>query len=103
MESSRKRTNRNILYAWGFGEHGALGHFVHRRKLTRNSNYFRSYNRPLKLQFSELRTVKDVAAGFGFSLISVRAKKTPKVYGTGLNTDSQLGTTAVGYAAGNSS
>ena len=36
-------------------------------------------------------TCYDIACGFGFTLFAVKEKNKYSVYGTGINTDSQLG------------
>lgn len=73
------------IYVWGFAEHGALGEpSVLKKK--------RSYlSKPKRLAFAELYKVKDIACGYGFTVYAVRSSGKNIVYGTGINTDSQLG------------
>ncbi|KAL0268568.1 UNVERIFIED_CONTAM: hypothetical protein PYX00_010455 [Menopon gallinae] len=93
VEYAKKKPKENILYVWGLGEHGALGHYHQKRALMKGKSdiRFRTYNRPLRLHFGEHHSVVHVAAGYGFSLFSIKNSGPSKVYGTGLNTDSQLG------------
>ncbi|KAK6630329.1 hypothetical protein RUM44_004996 [Polyplax serrata] len=81
------------LYGWGLGEYGAIGHHgeVMKNMSGPDDPRLRLVIRPKRLNFGELNTVTDIAAGYGFSAFSVKKKNQCKVYGTGLNTDSQIG------------
>ena len=52
---------------------------------------FWNFKRPLRLTFGEENCVTHIAAGFGFSAFAVKANDGNKVFGTGINTDSQIG------------
>lgn len=52
---------------------------------------FRTFNRPLRLRFGEQHVVQHVAAGFGFTAFAINSNNHNKVFGTGINTDSQIG------------
>uniref|UniRef100_A0A1E1XBA0 Putative e3 ubiquitin-protein ligase herc3 n=1 Tax=Amblyomma aureolatum TaxID=187763 RepID=A0A1E1XBA0_9ACAR len=90
---SEKTKRRKRVYAWGSSLTGALGH----DKLVRPRLGHAprpSHNKPYRLPFSEFYLVDDVACGYGFTLFSAqedRVKNPNKVYGTGINTDFQLG------------
>ncbi|XP_067008826.2 RCC1-like G exchanging factor-like protein [Anabrus simplex] len=71
------------VYSWGLAEHGALGN----REKSRN----RFVQRPSRLQFAEKHKVVDVACGYGFTAFAVNNKEKYKVFGCGINTDSQIG------------
>lgn len=74
-------------------EHGALGHYLQKKKKMKGrlDPRFKKFKKPLRLTFGEQHKVKDIAAGFGFSAFSVKSNGQNKVFGTGLNTDSQIG------------
>ncbi|XP_034943327.1 RCC1-like G exchanging factor-like protein [Chelonus insularis] len=75
------------LYSWGLANHGALG------TIGRTTKY-EDYNfitKPRRLYFGEHHHVRDIACGYGFTLVGVHSKDTDIVYGCGINTDSQLG------------
>lgn len=46
---------------------------------------------PTRLPFAERYSVKAAAAGFGFSAFAVDTEEGQRVFGTGLNRDSQIG------------
>ncbi|XP_063235574.1 RCC1-like G exchanging factor-like protein [Bacillus rossius redtenbacheri] len=75
------------VYAWGLCEHGALGNQRQRGK----KKYLRYYQRPQRLYFGEQYRVNDVTCGYGFTVFSVKSSDRHKVFGTGLNADSQIG------------
>ncbi|GLV43021.1 uncharacterized protein CBL_13618 [Carabus blaptoides fortunei] len=74
------------LYVWGFADTGALGVGV---KETNKRNQV--IKTPCRLSFAEKYTVTDVACGFGFTIIAVKSNEKYKLYGSGVNTDSQIG------------
>lgn len=88
-----KSPHENIIYVWGLGETGALGHYLQKKKKMKNKadSRFRTFRRPLRLMFGEQHNVHHVAAGFGFTAFAVNSNNHNKVYGTGINTDSQIG------------
>lgn len=74
------------LYAFGLSEHGALG--LHKEQNKKVKKYVL---KPVRNSFAEEKKVTNVAAGYGFTAISVSSKDTSKVYGCGINTDFQIG------------
>lgn len=84
---------RKRVYLWGSCLTGALGHDkLVRPKLGHAPRA--AHNKPYRLPFSELYKVNDVACGYGFTLFSAEEDKVKNphiVYGTGINTDFQLG------------
>jgi len=85
-------TTHNKLYVWGMQETGALGLAaslkVHKHGLTTMKKY------PKRMPFGERFEVIDAAAGYGFSVFAVEPTEEHgnySLYGTGLNTDSQIG------------
>jgi len=47
--------------------------------------------KPKRISFAEHHKVIDIACGYGFTTYAVHASDKNVVYGTGINTDSQLG------------
>lgn len=88
-----KSSHKTNAYGWGLGDHGALGHYIQKKKKMRNRNdsRFKTFRRPFRLMFGEQHNIVDMAAGFGFSAFSIKSNNQNKVFGTGLNTDSQIG------------
>lgn len=74
------------MYVWGLIEHGALGDPKALKK--DRISYF---SRPRRLSFAERHKVTDIACGYGFTAYAVHSSDKNIVYGTGINTDSQLG------------
>lgn len=91
--TGEKTKRRKRVYAWGSCLTGALGHDkLVRPKLGHAPRS--GHHKPYKLPFSEFYTVNDVACGYGFTLLSAhedKIKNPAKVYGTGINTDFQIG------------
>lgn len=78
------------IYAWGLAETGALG--VHKNLKKHKSMECLFVQHPTRIQFAELFDVTSIACGYGFSLYTVKQdKKGVSLFGTGINTDSQLG------------
>ncbi|RWS05860.1 Williams-Beuren syndrome chromosomal region 16 protein-like protein [Dinothrombium tinctorium] len=80
------------VYTWGSAETGALGI----ANLVKPSDRFKKPRpavwRPLRLTFFNLMKVYDVGCGYGFSVFAAVASDTTKrLFGTGINTDSQIG------------
>ncbi|PIK40603.1 putative Williams-Beuren syndrome chromosomal region 16 protein-like [Apostichopus japonicus] len=86
-----KTTSRHSnVHVCGFSYTGALGipHFV----VTKGTKYRRKKQyvpNPYKLPMP--KKITSVACGYGFTLLSSNSLESPKVWGTGINTDSQLG------------
>jgi len=83
----------NSVHVWGKAEHGGLGIYLQKKEKMRGrkDQRFSKFNRPLRLTFAEQRHVTRVAAGCGFTLLVVKSQDGDTVFGTGINTDSQLG------------
>ncbi|KAJ8898248.1 hypothetical protein PR048_003608 [Dryococelus australis] len=75
------------VYAWGLAEHGALGNQLKHK----NYKTLRYYQCPKRLHFGEQYKVNDVICGYGFTVFTVKSSDKYKVFGTGLNSDSQIG------------
>jgi alpha-tubulin suppressor-like RCC1 family protein len=74
------------VYAWGHSTHGALGE----NKIVKKGHL--SYvTKPKRISFAEQHKVIDIACGYGFTTYAVHTSDKNVVYGTGINTDSQLG------------
>lgn len=85
---SKKSYNR--LFVWGHTKTGALG--IPYIRSTENYESIKNFHVPKRMGFGEKNEVVQVACGFGFSLFNVKHKDPDKMlYGTGLNTDSQIG------------
>ncbi|XP_033640149.1 RCC1-like G exchanging factor-like protein [Asterias rubens] len=88
----RKRQNR--VYVWGFSYTGALGEasFV-KPKLKKGKPVTsrRKYQTAPYLLNQDRKVITSVACGYGFTLLASNTLETTKVWGTGINTDSQLG------------
>ncbi|CAK9828632.1 RCC1-like G exchanging factor-like protein [Anthophora retusa] len=82
---SSERDHR--VYVWGIADHGALGTL----KSTIYLNGISFIPRPKRLAFGEIHDVTDIACGYGFTAFAIRSKDKNIVYGSGINTDSQLG------------
>lgn len=76
------------VYVWGLASHGALGEAKALRKKPDAVSYI---ERPRRLSFAERYKVVDIACGYGFTAYAVHSSDKNIVYGTGINTDSQLG------------
>lgn len=81
-----KQDDRRV-YAWGHGSHGALGEM----KIVQKKEFL-FMTKPKRISFAELHKVTDIACGYGFTIYAVHAADKNIVYGSGINTDSQLGT-----------
>ncbi|KAI4497476.1 hypothetical protein M0802_007487 [Mischocyttarus mexicanus] len=75
------------VYVWGLAEHGALG-TVERTLIKQGVAYLPA---PRRLTFGEIHKVTDVACGYGFTAFAVSSSDKNIIYGSGINTDSQLG------------
>lgn len=84
-----KPTDRRI-YAWGFAATGALGVLQSLKQQAKKQAHVLKH--PSRQSFAERREVIDCASGYGFSLFACkREKDNISLFGTGLNTDSQIG------------
>ncbi|KAJ8020432.1 RCC1-like G exchanging factor-like protein [Holothuria leucospilota] len=86
-----KTTKRHSnVHVCGFSYTGALGipHFIVLKGTTHRKRKQFVAN-PYKLPMP--KKITSVACGYGFTLLSSNSLDSPKVWGTGINTDSQLG------------
>lgn len=74
------------VYVWGLAHHGALG-----EDSVLSNKRISCTKKPKRLRFAELHKVVDIACGYGFTAYAVHSSDKNIVYGTGVNTDSQLG------------
>lgn len=77
------------VYVWGLAETGALG--IQRNLKKATSAHTSIVQHPSRLSFAETLDVVDVACGYGFSAFAVRRKDDISLFGTGINTDTQIG------------
>ncbi|XP_066151101.1 RCC1-like G exchanging factor-like protein [Euwallacea fornicatus] len=77
------------LFAWGNAQTGALGI---KGLLEKDVTCIRG---PKRSSLGEKFEVVTATAGFGFSVIAVNSDNNVKLYGTGVNTDSQIGYHAI--------
>lgn len=75
------------VYVWGLAEHGALGTIDRVQRI----DHVAYIPKPSRLTFGETFKVVDIACGYGFTSFAVRSKDNNIVYGSGINTDSQIG------------
>ncbi|XP_067623094.1 RCC1-like G exchanging factor-like protein [Eurosta solidaginis] len=77
------------VYAWGLQETGALGLLTDVTKS--KQRYTNTVQHPTRMQFSVNTDITDITAGYGFSAYAVQRTDGLTLFGSGLNTDSQLG------------
>ncbi|XP_017854917.2 RCC1-like G exchanging factor-like protein [Drosophila busckii] len=82
-------THTTRVYVWGFQETGALGLQTNVKKA--QERYTEMVHHPTRLQFSNNNDITDVTAGYGFTAYAVKRSDGETLFGSGLNTDSQLG------------
>lgn len=75
------------VYVWGLADHGALGTL----KTTMFDKGISYIPKPKRLVFGEKHDVTNITCGYGFTAFAVRSKDKNILYGSGINTDSQLG------------
>lgn len=75
------------VYVWGMAEHGALGTL----KTSLQEKGVLYISKPTRLGFGERHAIAEIACGYGFTAFAVRSKKKDVLYGSGINSDSQLG------------
>ncbi|XP_038220844.1 RCC1-like G exchanging factor-like protein [Zerene cesonia] len=88
-----KSSDRRV-YVWGLAETGALGIHLPRGKHRSRKSYkndFKLVWHPMRSSFCERFDVTQIACGYGFTVAAVNTKEQHKVFGTGINTDSQIG------------
>ncbi|XP_047530126.1 RCC1-like G exchanging factor-like protein [Vanessa atalanta] len=88
-----KSSDRRV-YVWGLAETGALGIHMPRSKKTGKKSYrnnFTFVTYPKRSSFCERFDVTKIACGYGFTVAAVKTSEQHKVFGTGINTDSQIG------------
>ncbi|XP_046362557.2 RCC1-like G exchanging factor-like protein [Haliotis rufescens] len=80
------------VYVWGCATTGALGIQTYMRPDNRQAAIPRQ-KRPARLKFTDIHNIKvqSVACGYGFTVFAARTPSGHKLFGTGINTDSQLG------------
>jgi len=93
--ASTKNEKNTRVYSWGLAEHGALGERQFLRPITPGRRAVQYMHRPYRLKFGEENEVTSVACGYGFSVFSIKSKSGYQVFGTGLNSDSQIGHHAI--------
>lgn len=78
------------VYVWGLAATGALGVHQDLRKLKSKNSHI--VHHPTRQPFAERFNVVDLACGYGFTLFATKPDENgTTVFGTGLNTDSQIG------------
>lgn len=82
---SNERDHR--VYVWGMADHGALGTL----KSTIFEDGIAYIPKPKRLSFGEKHDITDITCGYGFTAFAVRSNDKNILYGSGINTDSQLG------------
>ncbi|XP_013187025.1 RCC1-like G exchanging factor-like protein [Amyelois transitella] len=87
-----KSSDRRV-YVWGMAETGALGIHLPRGSKGKKAykNNFKLAWHPMRSTFGERFDVTHVACGYGFTVASIKTSEQHKVFGTGINTDSQIG------------
>ncbi|CAH2233206.1 jg2743 [Pararge aegeria aegeria] len=88
-----KSSDRRV-YVWGLAETGALGIHLPRSKKSGKKAYRNNFNlvwHPMRSSFCERFDVTKLACGYGFTVAAVKTNEQHKVFGTGINTDSQIG------------
>ncbi|VEN64728.1 unnamed protein product [Callosobruchus maculatus] len=77
------------VFAWGNIHTGALGIPYTDKEQRPDHTHFIKY--PKRITFGEKHEVTTAACGFGFTVFAVNSQDENKVYGMGINTDSQIG------------
>uniref|UniRef100_T1J6W7 RCC1-like G exchanging factor-like protein n=1 Tax=Strigamia maritima TaxID=126957 RepID=T1J6W7_STRMM len=88
---AKEQQRSKRIYLWGCAATGALGEPRYLKPTQKRARALLSLHKPGRLRFAELNDVTDVACGFGFTVFAVRSKNQAKVFGTGINTSSQIG------------
>nr|XP_022314490.1 RCC1-like G exchanging factor-like protein [Crassostrea virginica] len=82
------------VYVWGCAATGALGISSYVRYQDKKQKYLAQMNRPARLRFllEHNLVAKSIDCGYGFTALILKGgDKKCKLYGCGINTDSQLG------------
>ncbi|KAF5278982.1 hypothetical protein FQA39_LY05660 [Lamprigera yunnana] len=87
FEYSISKATYNRIFVWGCTQTGALGIRFKKDELERKI----SIRHPKRLTFAEQHEVTTIGCGYGFTVFGVKSTSNVKLFGTGLNTDSQLG------------
>ncbi|XP_022083354.1 RCC1-like G exchanging factor-like protein [Acanthaster planci] len=89
---SKHRKRQDRVYVWGLSYTGALGvpTFV-KPKLRGSSPRTRRKYQSAPYLLQQNQKITSVACGYGFTLLASNTLEITKVWGTGVNTDSQLG------------
>ncbi|XP_077295793.1 RCC1-like G exchanging factor-like protein [Arctopsyche grandis] len=78
------------VYSWGLSETGALG--IYRKESTGNKrNKYHYTHFPSRMTFGEVYDVTCITCGYGFTAFGVKSKDRYQLFGTGINTNSQIG------------
>jgi hypothetical protein len=91
MKAKRMRTSTKV-YVWGLAETGALGLAAQLQNHKRPEMKIARY--PKRQSFGEYHQIVDACAGYGFTVFAVKPHEDYNnytLYGTGLNSDSQIG------------
>lgn len=87
-EFLRSKNSDRRVYVWGQATTGACGV----NESTYDQKFAKTIRHPTRLSFAERFDVIDIAAGYGFTLFACKPTGDDiTLFGTGLNTDSQLG------------
>uniref|UniRef100_A0A1B0FLZ6 RCC1-like domain-containing protein n=1 Tax=Glossina morsitans morsitans TaxID=37546 RepID=A0A1B0FLZ6_GLOMM len=97
-EPKISNSSKQRVYAWGLQETGALGLLTDVKKA--QERYTSIVHHPTRSQFSVNNEVLDITAGYGFSAYAVQRSDGETLFGSGLNTDSQLGFQVTNRAQG---
>lgn len=89
--SSASDPRARKLYVWGFAETGALGEI----KIMGKKSKISFAKKPIRKIFKYGHRIVDVSCGYGYTLYAVRNQSGNQLFGSGLNTDSQIGFQAV--------
>lgn len=82
------------VYVWGCAATGALGISSYVRHQEKKQKYLAQMSRPARLRFllEHNLVAKSVDCGYGFTALILKGRdRKSKLYGCGINTDSQLG------------
>ncbi|CAG9855374.1 unnamed protein product [Phyllotreta striolata] len=83
------KENYRRVFSWGNIHTGALGKGF--KKYKEGEKYLKPLYFPKRITLGEQHEVVSATCGFGFTVFSVRNDTSQKLYGTGINTDSQIG------------
>lgn len=83
----------NKVYAWGTAVTGALGIKSYLRPKLKQHKLLRIQQYPARVTFWDTQKIpiKQIACGYGFTVFLAKSDSTHRLFGTGLNTDSQIG------------